>query len=102
MYFLTADHKQQHINICEDLRQITSNDVTFLSRVIIGDKSWIYVYVHEAKPTVLPVEKCKLTKTKDGETGDIKGVVHKAFVLTDQAVSSAYFYDILWRLHENI
>jgi hypothetical protein len=35
---LTADQKQQHINICKELRQIASNDVTFLSRVIPGDE----------------------------------------------------------------
>jgi hypothetical protein len=34
---LTADQKQQHVNVCEELRQIASNDAT-LSRVIIGDE----------------------------------------------------------------
>jgi len=34
---LTADQKQQHVNVCTELRQIASDDETFLSRVIIGD-----------------------------------------------------------------
>jgi hypothetical protein len=34
---LTADLKQQCVNICEDISQITSEDATFLSRVITGD-----------------------------------------------------------------
>jgi hypothetical protein len=31
---------------------------------------------------------------------DIKGIVHKEFVLTGQTVNSAYFSDILRRVHE--
>jgi hypothetical protein len=33
---------------------------------------------------------------------DIKGIVHKEFVLADQEVNSAHCCDILWRLHENV
>jgi hypothetical protein len=46
---LTAGQKQQCVNICEELCQIASNDATFLSRVIIGDGSWIYGYDPETK-----------------------------------------------------
>jgi hypothetical protein len=34
---LRADQKQQCIDICTELRQLTSDDETFLSRVITGD-----------------------------------------------------------------
>jgi hypothetical protein len=37
MRFLAADQKQQSVNVCEELRQIASDDATFLSRVITGD-----------------------------------------------------------------
>jgi hypothetical protein len=40
---LTADQKQQRVNVCEKLRQIASNNAAFLSRVITGDESWISV-----------------------------------------------------------
>jgi hypothetical protein len=33
---------------------------------------------------------------------DIKGIVHKEFVLTDQTVNTAYFCDISLRLRENV
>jgi hypothetical protein len=46
---LTADHKQQRVNICEEFRQIASDDATFLSRIITGDESCIYSYDPEAK-----------------------------------------------------
>jgi hypothetical protein len=49
MRFPTADQKQQRINVCEELRQIASDDAAFLSRVITGDKSWIYAYDPETK-----------------------------------------------------
>jgi hypothetical protein len=46
---LTADQKQQHANVCEELHQITSDDTTFLFRVNIDDESWICAYDTEAK-----------------------------------------------------
>jgi histone-lysine N-methyltransferase SETMAR len=46
---LTADQKKQHVTICEELRQLASEDATFLSRVISGDESWIYSHDPEKK-----------------------------------------------------
>jgi hypothetical protein len=39
----------QRVNVCEELRQIAFDDATFVSRIITGDKSWIYGYGPEAK-----------------------------------------------------
>jgi hypothetical protein len=36
--FLTADQKQQRVNVCKE-RQIASDDTIFLSTVITGDES---------------------------------------------------------------
>jgi hypothetical protein len=33
---------------------------------------------------------------------DIRGIVHKEFVLAGQTVTFAYYYDVLQRLHENV
>jgi hypothetical protein len=33
---------------------------------------------------------------------DIKGIVHKEFVLAGQIINSAYYCDILWQLRENV
>jgi len=46
---LTADQKQQRVNICTELCQLASSDVTFLSRVITDDESWVYGYDPETK-----------------------------------------------------
>jgi histone-lysine N-methyltransferase SETMAR len=46
---LIADQKQQHVNVCEELHQIASDNAIFLYRVITGDESWIYGYDPETK-----------------------------------------------------
>jgi hypothetical protein len=33
---------------------------------------------------------------------DIKGIVHKEFILTGQTVNSTYYCNVLWRLRENV
>jgi hypothetical protein len=49
MLFLTADEKQQYVNMCEELKQIMSDDATFLSWVIPGDERWIHDYDPETQ-----------------------------------------------------
>jgi hypothetical protein len=46
---LTADQKQQSVNMCQELRQIAPDDAALLSRIITGDKRWIYRYDPETK-----------------------------------------------------
>jgi len=46
---LTDDQKQQRVSVCTELRQLASDDETFLSRVITGDESWVYGYDPETK-----------------------------------------------------
>jgi hypothetical protein len=38
---LTADQKQQHIDISTELHQFASDNETSLPRVITGDESWV-------------------------------------------------------------
>jgi hypothetical protein len=80
-----TDQKQQRVNVCKELRQIASDDATFLSRVITGDESRIYGYDHETK------QQFSQWKMKS----KVKGIVHKEFVLAGQTVKSAYYCDIL-------
>jgi hypothetical protein len=46
---LTADQKQQQVNVCTELRQLASDDETFLSGIITGVESWVYGYDPETK-----------------------------------------------------
>jgi outer membrane lipoprotein-sorting protein len=89
MRFLTADQKQQRVNICEELCQIASDDATFLSIVITGDKSWIYEYDAETKQQSSQWKMKSKVKSMLIIFFDIKGIVHIGFVLAGQTVSSA-------------
>jgi len=111
---LTADQKEQRVNVCAELRQLTSDDETFLSRVITCDESWVCGYDSETKqqssqwksPTS-PRPK-KIRQVKSNVKGmiitffDVKGIVHKEFVPTGQSVNSGFCCDILRRLRANV
>jgi beta-galactosidase beta subunit len=85
-----VDQKQQRVNVCEELRQITSDNVTFLSWVITGDEIWIYSYDPETKQ-----QSSQWKSHVHAHHFDIKGIVHKEFVLTGQIVNSTDYCDVL-------
>jgi hypothetical protein len=105
---LTADQKQQHVKVCKELRQITSDNATFLSRDITGDERWIYAYDPETKqqssrwksPNLLRQKKARQVKSKVKYMLIIcfatKGIVHKEFILAGQTANSAYYCVVLW------
>jgi len=85
---LTADQKQQRVNVCTELRCLASYDETFLSRVITNDESWVYDYDPETKqessqwkspisprPKKARQVKCNV-KSMIITFFDIKGIVH--------------------------
>ena len=111
---LIADQKQQRVNLCTELRQLASDDETFLSRVITGDESWVCGYDPETKqqssqwksPTSPRPKKARQVKSNLKSMTitffDVKGIVHKEFVPTGQSVNSGYYCDVLRRLRENV
>jgi hypothetical protein len=76
---------------------------TFLFRVINGDESWIYSYDSEIKqqssqwksPNSPRLKKVRQAKSKVKTMliifFDIKGFVHKEFILAGQRVNFAYY-----------
>jgi hypothetical protein len=99
---LTADQKYQRVNVCKELRQITSNVATFLSWVITGDKSWIYSYDPETKQQFSQWKLKSKAKSMLIFFFDIKGIIYKEFDLVGQTVNSAYYCDVLWQLCEDV
>ena len=109
---LTADQKQQRVNVCTELRHLASNDETFLSTVITGDESWVYGYDPETKrqssqwksPTSPSPKKARQVKSNLRSIiitfFDIKGIVHKEFVPTGQTVNSGFYCEVLQRLRK--
>jgi histone-lysine N-methyltransferase SETMAR len=109
---LTAGQKQQHVNGCKELRQITSDDATFLSRIITGEERWTYGYDPETQQqsskspnSPRPIKVRQVNRNVKSMLiifFDIKGIVHNEFVLSGQTVNSAYYCDILQLLRENV
>jgi len=107
---LTADQKQQRVNVCTVLRQLVSDNETFLSRVINGDESWVYGYDPETKrqssqwKSPMSPRPIKARQVKSNLKSmiitffDIKGIVHKEFVPTGQTVNSGFYCEVLRRL----
>jgi len=111
---LAADQKQQHVNVCTELRQFASDDKTVLSKVITVDESWVYGYDPETKlqssqwqrPTS-PGPK-NVRQVKSNLKGmiitffDFKAIVHEEFVPTGLTVNSGFYCEVLRRLRENL
>jgi len=104
---LTADQKQQRVNVCTELRQLVSDDETFLSRFVTGDESWVCGYDPETKqqssqwksPTSPWPKKAGQVKSNLKSIiitfFDIKGIVHKEFVPTGQTENSGFYCEVL-------
>jgi hypothetical protein len=70
MPFLTADQKQQCVNVCKELCQIACDDAVFLSRVITGDECCIYGYDIQTKQQSSEWKSPNLLRLKKGETDE--------------------------------
>jgi hypothetical protein len=50
---LTNDQRQRRVNVCLQLQEKANEEPTFISMIIMGDKSWIYGYDPETKQQFL-------------------------------------------------
>jgi hypothetical protein len=105
---LTSDQKQQRINVCLELQEKAYKDSAFISRVITGDKSWIYLYGYdpETKQQLLQWKNAQSPRMKkvwqvQSSTEsrlivflDVKGIVHHEFVPPNTMVSSDFYCDV--------
>jgi len=60
---LTPEQKEHRVAICKELHQRALGDPSFMSRVIAGDESWVYVYDPETKQ-VFAMEEPRIPKTE--------------------------------------
>jgi len=92
---LTADQKQQHVNICTELCQPASNDEPSCpgSKAKQQSSQW-------KSPTSPRPKKARHVKSNVMSMittfFDIKGIVHKEFVPTGQTLNSRFYCDVLW------
>jgi hypothetical protein len=67
---LIADQKQQRVDVCTELRQLSSDDETFMSRVINGDDSWVYGNDLNTKQQSSQWKSPRSPRPKKGQTGE--------------------------------
>jgi hypothetical protein len=107
---LTNDQKQQLENLCLELREKANEDPTFISRIMMGDESWIYGYDPETKQQLSQWKSPHSPGAKKkGAAGlefskehghcffDVKGIVHCEFVPPNTTVNSDFYCDVLRR-----
>ena len=111
---LTPEQKDHRVAICQELHQCALVDTSFMSRVVIGDKSWVYGYDPETKqqssqwknPGSLRPKKvrqsCSATKSVHIVFFDIRGIVCHEFAPKGQTVFAGFFCIVLRRLREDI
>ena len=111
---LTPEQKEHRVAICKDLRQRAVDDPSFMSRVITGDKSWVYRYDPETEqqssqwkspgtPRPKKVRQSRsATKSMLIVFFDIRGIVHHEFVHEGQTVNAEFYCNVLRRLREDI
>jgi hypothetical protein len=88
----------------------TSDDATFLSKVIIGDQSWLYDDPETKQPSS-HWKNSNLPRTREAKSKvktmlitsfDIKTVFQKECLPAGQTVSSAHYCYVLWWVHKNL
>jgi hypothetical protein len=75
---------------------------TSCPRLFTGDERWIYSYDPETKQRSSQWKMRSKVKSMLIIFFGIKGIVHKKFIFAGQTLNSAYYCDVLWRLHKKV
>lgn len=112
---LTEEQTENRLRIASDLLQTSTEDPSFLSKIVTGDETWIFGYDPETKvqssqwitPKRSPIPKkarmqksnikCMLLLFFDDE-----GVVHHEFMPRGSTVNSLFYRDVLRRVREDV
>jgi len=111
---LTTDQMECRMMVAGDLFEKSTQDPTFLTKIVTGDESWVFAYdpetkVHSAEwhrsSSPLPKKSC-LVKSKEKVMlitfFDIDGVVHHDFVPPGQTVNGHFYVQVLQRLRDAV
>ncbi len=109
-HLLTPANLRQHLEACVSLLRLRRRYPTFLTRVVMMDESWLYLYDLEQKnqtsewmpPNDPPPQKVR-RELSSGKTllisfFDSKGLIHREF-LRNRTVNAPVFIQILGHLH---
>ena len=111
---LTMDQMECCMMVAGDLFEKSTENPTFLTKIVTGDKSWVFAYDLETKMqsaewhTALsprPKKSC-LVKSKEKVMliafFDIDGVVHHKFTPPGQTVNGRFYVQVLQRLRDAV
>jgi histone-lysine N-methyltransferase SETMAR len=110
---LSDDQKAVRVSVCRELKQQARDDPTFVSNIITGEKTWVYVYDPETKQQSSQWKSPNSTRPKKSSSSqqcyvhvdsffDIQDIVHKEFVPPGQTVNDKFYCEVLKRLRESI
>jgi hypothetical protein len=111
---LRNDQKQQHVNMRLELLEKANEDAAFISRIIMGDESWISGYDPETKQQLSQWKNPQSPSEKKGVAGpelnkdhlllflDVKEIVHCEFVSPNTSVNSITFTATFWDAWEKM
>jgi len=111
---LTTDQMECRMMFAGDLFEKSTQDPTFLTKIVTGDGSWVFTYdpetkVHSAEwhtSSSPRPKKSRLVKSKEKVMliafFDIDGVVHHEFVPLGQTVNGHFYVQVLQRLRDAV
>jgi len=100
--------------VAGDLFEKSTQDPTFLIKIVTGDESWVFAYDPETKmqsaewhtSSSPQPKKLRLIKSKEKvmfiALFDIDGVVHDEFIPPGQTVNGHFYVKVLQRLHDAV
>jgi histone-lysine N-methyltransferase SETMAR len=103
---LTNDQKQRRLNMCPELWEEANEEPAFISRIITGDKSWIYGYDPETKQQLWQWKSPQSPRAKKARqvwslTMSMLIAFWCEFVPPNTTINSDFYCDILRHLREN-
>jgi len=113
---LSDDQKAFDVSVCREFKQQARDDPNFISNIITGDETWVYVYDPETKqqsskwnlPNSPRPKKERQVRSNVKSMlifffpPDIQNIVHKEFVPPGQTVNGKFHCEVLKRLREGI
>lgn len=111
---LTAEQKQQRVDVCREMLNALENNPHFLDNVVTGDESWTFQYDPETKaqssewhtPASPRPKKARMSKSRIKTMlivfFDKRGLIHKEFVPQGKTVNAEFYKEVLQRLHRAV
>ncbi len=99
---------------CQDLLEMSNNDLDFFNKIVMGDESWCFAYDPESKwqsatcigPNLSKMKKLcfqkSCVKMMMVAFLDSRGFIHKELVSSDKTINAKYYKGVTNRLRKQI